>query len=212
MNSRHWIQSLCFAMLIVYVNGCGSSAKFELEFSVPTPVIKPLPVKVATYYPAELVDFVFEEELENYGEFRIDMTGAHKTLFETVFNQLFEESVEVTNFNEMPQNMDGLVSPSIEEVQIALPQQTRSDYYEVWIRYKLHLVDKSGNPIHTWGLPAYGKANRENHTGLSNNAESALHEAAEFALRDAAASITFYFAKQPPVEDWLTRISVNSES
>ena len=199
-------------LLMVLLSSCGPSAKFELEFSVPKPVIRPLPIKVATYYPQDLKQYIFEEEIENYGKFQIDMSGAHETLFETVFEQLFEDSIEVTNFNDLPSHMDGLVSPTIDEVQIALPQQTRSEYYEVWIRYKLHLVDKKGNPIHTWGLPAYGKAHRANHTGLSNNAESALHEATELALRDAAASISFFFAKEPPIEDWITRITKNSKS
>ena len=168
------------------LTGCGTSAKFRMDFSVPKPVISPLPIRMATYYPPQIRTHIYEEKIENHGDFRIDMTGAHEVLFSTVFDSLFEQYVEV---------------------QITLPQQTRSDYYEVWIRYQLQLWDRTGQLIHSWPLAAYGKANKNNYPTLSRASSAALHDATEFALRDAAASMSFYFAKEPQVQSWIDSLA-----
>ena len=191
------------SILIVSLTGCGPSANFQFSFTVPKPVVTPIPVRMATYYPPQLRNYVYEEKIENYGNFRIDMTGAHEVLFTTVFDSLFEGYVEIQDFKEVPPNFHGIISPSVQEVQITLPQQTRSDYYEVWISYQLQLWDRTGQLVHTWPLAAYGKANKNNYSSLFKTSSSALHDATEFALRDAAASMSFHFAKEAPVQTWL---------
>lgn len=161
---------------------------------------------MASYYAPEIKEHVYEETIENHGKFRIDMSDAHVTLFSTVFDSLFERYVEVENFQDLPTDVHGLISPSVSQVQLTLPRQTRSDYYEVWIEYTLQLYDKSGSLIHTWSLPAYGKAHKSNYTALTGSSADALHDATEYALRDAAASMSFYFAKEPPVQSWIDSI------
>ena len=201
--------ALCaiIAVVIALVTGCGTSAKFRMDFSVPKPVIAPLPLRMATYYPPQIRTHIYEEKIENHGDFRIDMTGAHEVLFSTVFDSLFEGYVEVENFEEVPGDVHGIISPSVQEVQITLPQQTRSDYYEVWIQYQLQLWDSSGQLVHSWPLAAYGKANKNNYPTLSRASAAALHDATEFALRDAAASMSFYFAREPQVQSWIDSLS-----
>ncbi len=188
------------------LSGCGASAKFSVDFSIPKPIVSPLPISIATYYPPQIRDHIFEEKIEKIGDFRIDMTGAHEALFSTVFSALFENSAEVEDFKELPQGFHGVISPSVQEVQITLPSQTRSDYFEVWIRYQLQLWDHEGRLIHSWSLAAYGKANKNNYSSISNVSSSALHDATELAFRDAAASMSFYFAKEAPVKAWLNSI------
>lgn len=207
----YWIRfiavSAVIATAIAVLAGCGASAKFRLDFSVPKPVISPLPIRIATYFPPQIRTHIYEEKIENHGDFRIDMTGAHEILFSTVFDSLFEGYVEVENFDEVPAEMHGIISPSVQEVQITLPQQTRSDYYEVWIRYQLQLWDRSGQLIHSWPLAAYGKANKNNYSAFSRASAAALHDATEYALRDAAASMSFYFAREPLVQSWIDSVT-----
>ena len=198
---------LATALVVALLAGCGSSARFRLEFSIPQPLVQPVPLRIATYYPPEFKNYVFEDELENHGKFRIDMVDAHVTLFATVFDAMFEKAEEVGNFNDLTPDMHGLISPSVEEVQISVPRQTRSEYYEVWIRYKVQVIDKSGKLIHTWPLAAYGKTNRGNYTTLANTSAYALHDATELALRDAAARITFAFTKEPTIQNWIAEVT-----
>ena len=211
MRSQTRPLTVCLVVLLVsLLLGCGQSAKFRLTFSVPAPVVEPLPVKIAMYYPDELKTYVHEETLDNYGDFRIDMTGSHQILFNTVFMSLFEEATEVSNFNEMPDDGHGLISPRVKEVQITIPQQTRSAFYEVWIQYELVLYDRDGQLVHQWPLSAYGKANKDNYSSLTRTSELALHDATESAMRDAAANMSFFLMRNSKIKQWIDSVNVDS--
>ena len=101
--------------------------------------------------------------------------------------------------------VDGIIAPTIEEVQFAIPKQTGGDFYEVWIRYKLKLYDRTGNPLGEWPLIGYGKANERNF-GAMGGQSPALNEATTWALRDAAAVLSFQFRNQAEVQDWLAAL------
>lgn len=202
--------SLLLVSTTLLLGGCGESAKIKLRLDIPTPIVKQLPVKVAMYYPPELKEYVHEETLDNYGDFRIDMTGSHQELFDTVFKSMFESALEISDFSELPPDFHGIISPKVQEVQITIPQQTRSPHYEVWIKYELVLYDQAGNLIHSWDLKAYGKANRENYPALARTSALALHDATRFALRDAAASMSFYFLNNRNIQSWIGSVSTES--
>ena len=103
--------------------------------------------------------------------------------------------------------VDGIIAPSIEEVQFAIPDQTGGDFYEVWIRYKLTLFDGDGNNVGEYPLIGYGKANERNFGQLGQRTP-ALHEATTWALRGAAAELSLRFRDQVEVQDWLAAIGV----
>jgi len=89
--------------------------------------------------------------------------------------------------------------PTIEEMQFSLPQETRLDMYEVWIKYKIRLLDNRGNLITEWPLTAYGKTE----TQFMKNREQGLNGAMELALRDAGAKLAIGFPEIVEVKDWL---------
>ena len=103
--------------------------------------------------------------------------------------------------------VDGIIAPSIEEVQFAIPDQTGGDFYEVWIRYKLTLFDAGGNNVGELPLIGYGKANERNFGQLGQRTP-ALHEATIWALRGAAAELSLRFREHEPVRNWLAAIGV----
>ena len=100
----------------------------------------------------------------------------------------------------------GIIAPSIEEVQFAIPKQTGGEFYEVWIRYRLDLYDTNGNRLGEYPVIGYGKANEANFGGFGQ-ASPALNEATMWALRDAAALLSFQFRDQPESRDWLAMIA-----
>ena len=206
-SNRTAFKLLLAGLLALGLASCGQNAKFSLSFDIPAPVIESLPIQIATYYPPELKEHVYEEDLENYGEFKIDMTGSHQVLFDTVFGSLFENTVEIANFSELPKEMHGFITPKVQDFQITIPQQTRSVYFEVWIQYELALFDSEGQLVHKWPLTAYGKANKENYPSLTRTSELALHDAAESAMRDAAASMSFFFMRDPTIQGWVEQIT-----
>lgn len=83
-------------------------------------------------------------------------------------------------------DLDGVLAPAIDQVQFSTPQQTRSDFYEVWIRYRMRLFNADGTMRKEWPLIGYGKANNRN-----GDAGECLNEATIWALRDAAAVLSF---------------------
>ena len=103
----------------------------------------------------------------------------------------------------------GIIAPSIEEVQFAIPRQTGGEFYEVWIRYRLDLYDTNGNRLGEYPVIGYGKANKANFGGLGQ-ASPALNEATMWALRDAAAMLSFQFRDQSESKDWLAMIATRN--
>ena len=90
----------------------------------------------------------------------------------------------------------GVLAPTIEEVQFATPKQTKLDFFEVWIRYRIRLFDTAGNLRTEWPLIGYGKVSGRNH---GDEAE-ALNAAAIWALRDAAAVLAFELREKAQLE------------
>ena len=91
------------------------------------------------------------------------------------------------------------IEPEIRELQFATPDQTRTDYYEVWMRYDFKLYDLERNLTSTWSIPAYGKANKNNHTGKLD----VLEAAALSACRDVMAVFSIRFSSEQLIADWL---------
>ena len=95
--------------------------------------------------------------------------------------------------------MDGVIEPNIAEIQFSIPKQTRTDYFEVWIRYHFKLYDKNANLIGEWDLPAYGKAKAQDYPseGMS------LQAAGLSACRDAMAFFSLNFIRVPIIKSWI---------
>lgn len=113
--------------------------------------------------------------------------------------------VRFTRPDGTPPAVAGIIAPSIEEVQFAIPKQTGSEFYEVWISYRLDLYDSSGKRLGEYPVIGYGKANEANFSGLGQ-ASPALNAATIWALRDAAAMLSFQFRDQAQSQDWLAMI------
>ena len=113
--------------------------------------------------------------------------------------------VRFTHPDGTPPAVAGIIAPSIEMVQFAIPKQTGGEFYEVWIRYRLDLYDTNGNRLGEYPVIGYGKANEANFGGLGQ-ASPALNAATIWALRDAAAMLSFQFRNQAQSQDWLAMI------
>ena len=240
---RRHILLLAFASILL--GGCQGGASITVDSTVPRPLVHPIRAAVGVYFDEALVNYIHEEELEDYGDYSLDIGASQAPVFASVFDALFENLVPVAPADlehgtspaqepaqaddseatepEVPAGpirfvgtdgsspvVDGIIAPSIEDVQFAIPDQTGGDFYEVWIRYKLTLFDRSGNNVGELPLIGYGKANERNFGQLGQRTP-ALHQATTWALRDAAAVLSFQFHGQPAVKDWLAAIGVEQE-
>ena len=226
------LSALSAALLL---GGCKGGATVTVDIDVPRPLVAPLHVTMGVYFDDTLQSYIHREELEDHGAYSIDIGASQAPVFAQVFDAMFDSVVEVraealpppdassaedeepqepqppTFIGIVPGSVDGILAPSIEEVQFAIPDQTGGEFYEVWIRYRIRIYDASGNTLAEWPLIGYGKANERNYRSIDQK-EAGLNEATIWALRDAAALLSFQFSDQAEVQDWLAAIGVSNET
>lgn len=197
---RRWSRLLVGAGLTALMTGCGG-ASVSVPPVLPVPLVERLPLTMGVHLSDELLNYVYQQELEGSGEWTIEFGSAQTTMFNNLLSGMFEAVRPVAEPEAPGDEVDGVLVPRIDEVQFSTPDQTRTDYFEVWVRYRFSLHDRDGTLLGEWPLTAYGKANARNY-GM-NSREPALQAAALAAMRDAMAFFTVQFRTVPPVRAWL---------
>ena len=191
------------AAALIFLSGClATEVEVDEEAEFPVPLVPKIPINVGVHLPQELLDFVHKEDLGDDGIFTIDISDAQPTVFKNLFTGMFDEVTLIDNPNQPNGNVAGTIVPRIKEMQFSTPYQTRTDYFEVWLRYQFELYDRNGTRLGDWDLTAYGKANTQNY-GL-NTTPPTLRAAALQACRDAMAFFTISFVRESVVQQWLT--------
>jgi hypothetical protein len=188
------------ALACTALAGCGG-ATIAPDATFPDPIVEPVALHMGLYLEEQLTTYIHTEEIELYGEWSVDVGQVQPVMFKKVVGAMFSQVTEVNRAEAPDAAIDGVIAPTIEAFQIAIPAQTRGEFYEVWIKYRIRLLDPEGNLIVEWPLTAYGKANREDYK-LSTN-EPAMEEATKLALRDAGAFLAIRFTQVPEVKAWL---------
>jgi hypothetical protein len=182
------------------MTACGG-ASVAVPSNFPVPLVDKLPLRMGVHLNADLLAYVHSENLEKSGDWKIDLGGAQQSMFNNLASGMFDQFEFVADPQSPSSELDGVLVPNIEEVQFSIPAQTRSDYYEVWIRYQFKLYSGDGQLLADWPLTAYGKANQRNY-GMQTD-QPGLQAAALAACRDAMAFFTVQFQGVPPVKNWL---------
>jgi hypothetical protein len=199
-NSRLRLLPL-LAVLPLFIGCTATTVAVDDDAVFPVPLVNKIPLNVGVHLPSELLDFVHQEDLGDDGVFTIDISDAQPTVFQNLFSGMFDGVVVVDDPTRPSGNVAGTLVPRITEMQFSTPFQTRTDYFEVWIRYQFELFGRDGERLGDWQLTAYGKANTQNY-GL-NNTPPTLRAAALQACRDAMAFFTVQFVREPVVQSWL---------
>lgn len=133
--------------------------------------------------------FVHEEKMLGSEQWSIDLGRSNAALFEQLLAYMFagvtvvgpEDDVEL-----MP--LDALIEASIDAFEFSTPNQSNTEAFAVWIRYRLKVYDREGKMISNWPVSAYGKSQTTTMGG-----SEALQRAAILAMRDAAALMIMKF-------------------
>jgi hypothetical protein len=189
------------AAMVLVLAGC-SGARVSVPPVLPVPVVSQLPMVMGLHLPEGLREYAHKESIEGGGDWEIQLGDAQQTMFDNLLGGMFQQVRVVPNPEAPGGEVAGVLVPNLEEVQFSTPDQTRTDYFEVWVRYRFQLYDRDGTLAGEWPLTAYGKANAK-HYGM-NSRQPALQAAALSALRDAMAFFTVQFSTVPPVRSWLT--------
>lgn len=165
------------------ISGCaGSNVKLQIP-TIPTPLIHQIPATVGLRMPENFYHFVHEEQVFGREEWSIDLGGSNAALFTQLFGYMFQ-NVIVLNDSDDPKALaiDALIEPSIDAFEFSVPNQSKTDSFAVWIRYRIRVFDSDGNEVANWPVSAYGKSQTSSISG-----SQALQRAAILAMRDAAA-------------------------
>lgn len=161
------------------------------EPTIPAPRVAKIPVDIALRMPQEFDHFVHTEEVLGKESWTIDLGRANAAFFTQLFGYLFD-SVKVIGPEDDARDFefDALIEPSIDGFEFSVPNQSKTETFAVWIRYRLKVFDRDGNSASNWTVSAYGKTQKE---GLGGS--SSLQRAAVLAMRDAAALIIMQMDK-----------------
>ncbi len=161
------------------------------DLTIPAPKVEKFPLDVALRIPEEFRHFVHEENILGRETWSIDLGGSNAAFFTQLFGYLFD-SVTVIGPEDDARDFqfDALIEPSIDGFEFSVPNQSKTEVFAVWIRYRLRIFDREGNNASNWTVSAYGKSQKE---GISGS--PALQRAALLAMRDAAALIIMQLDK-----------------
>lgn len=202
-DHRHGYATVAIACIaLLGLGGCKSGASVALEGELPTPLVISTPIRVGLVLEPELTGYVHEETMERGGPWRVDIGAMQPKLFITVFDALFDEVTQIGSVADGG-HFDGVIAPAIDKMQIAVPAQTHSAFYEVWVRYIVRLYAPTGELLVEWPLTAYGKASKDDYGFMTNPDQPGMHAAAMTAMRDAGAFLALRFTADPKVQRWL---------
>ncbi len=199
--SRFRIPTLLF--LCCALISCSSINTINIEGSYPSPLVSQLPLTLGVIYDNAFSDYSFTEVDEYSGEdqYVINSGASQVDLFSTILPAVFNEVIYLSSADEAANypDLDMIFKPTIEEFQIGLPQKTRLDVYEIWVKYNMRLTAPNGSSIADWVMTAYGKAP----SSTFGSVDAGVNEAAIEAFRDLAATFSLGLTSIPEVDNWL---------
>ena len=177
------LRSISYLVLLSLVaTGCSSTVMMA-EPTIPVPHVEKIPIDVAFRIPKEFNEFVHEENILGKEAWSIDLGRSNAVFFTQLFGYLFNNVTVIGPDDDARDfQFDALVEPSIDGFEFSVPNQSKTETFAVWIRYRLRIYDREGTNASNWTMSAYGKSQKE---GM--NGRSALQRAALLAMRDAAA-------------------------
>lgn len=198
-----WLTTLVLACLLA---GCGTK-EVIVQSEFPDPVMNRLPLTLGIWYDDAFANHEFFDEASGRAEssWLVNTGQAQVELWQTLLKGMFENVVFMNSKpgpGQMNPVVDAVLLPAVDELQYAIPAHTNVKVYEIWMRYRFHLVTTGGDPIAEWTMPAYGKTP----TAFMQSDEGAVRLAAIVALRDAGAHFATTFTRVPQVEAWLNSL------
>ena len=198
-NPARKFYAIVVAAQLLTLLGCAQSLTLQTRTEVPVPLARQLPLNVAVYYPEAFRNYDYQENSEDRPNWNISCGASQVALFEQLLPSMFAGVVHVDGMSyQGDQQVDFILVPEVEEMQFALPNETRTDLYEAWVKYRVRLYDTSGQPMGEWPVSGYGKSS----TAFLKNRGDGLNNAIDSAFRDVGAKFTLGFAQSEVVQNW----------
>ena len=192
------IYRLTYLAILTSIVASGCAANVTVDYpTIPDPLVEKLPLKVALRMPDEFYNFRHEENVLGKESWSIELGAANALFFEQLFGYMFDNVIILRAEDDaLDYEFDALVEPRIDGFEFSVPNQSKTDAFAVWIRYRLLVFDSAGNRASSWTISSYGKSQKEGLRGSNS-----LRRAAVLAMRDAAALILLQMDKATKIGD-----------
>lgn len=187
-NHRTCLKRVCLLLALTWLSGCASNV--VVKGHIPKPLIERLAINGSIRYTEEFRNYRYTETEKKRALKTLDFTDAQMTMFDQVFGSLMRV-VPLTSADKQL-----IIEPEILEIQYTAPRETKINQYEVWIKYRIKLVDENEQKIADWIIKGYGKTP----TAMLGSNSAGFNSAAIVALRDAGAQLSIGFGRQSKIK------------
>ena len=166
-------------VLAIGMAGCGGTVSLSPNF--PTPMVQRLPLTAQVQYPPSLREYSHIEEAMDTTRWTIDL--GRPTV--RMLNSVLGASLQLVPADAAGPAPDLIIEAEILRFEFGVPGRSKVDVPAAWIEFDVRITGGDGAPLTTLKIPGYGEGSRKS-GGLGRS----LSEAAEYALRDAGATLT----------------------
>lgn len=159
--------------------GCGGAVNLSANF--PAPLTGRLPLTAQVEYPQSLRDFTHVEEAMDTTRWTIALGRPSMRMLDSVLGA----SLTLVQANAAGGGPDLIIKPEILRFEFGVPGRSKVDVPAAWVEFDVRITSADGAPLTKLTIPGYGEGSRK-----SGSLGKSLSEAAEYALRDAGATLT----------------------
>ncbi|OUS11140.1 hypothetical protein A9Q89_09900 [Gammaproteobacteria bacterium 53_120_T64] len=199
-------QALLTPLLVLsclFASACATQLEVVGQF--PPALTHKLPLRSLVVFEPDFANYRFDSTVGE--EVSVAVGQIQVELFSGLAASLFQHSSTATDMTDN-NDVDLILVPRVEDVQISMPNESQLKVFEVWIKYNLQLFDSSHEPVADWIMTAYGKTP----TRFLKSDTEALQQASMVALRDAGAHFITGFSRVPEIQQWLRQRQTRAQA
>jgi len=192
-------------LVVLLLSACANNV--VVVGNIPPPLVQRLPLTASVDYSEEFKGFMYtENERARTANLKtLNFSDAQIIMFDQVLQQVFTMvggAVEGVR-------SDLKISPEILDFQYSAPSETKLPLYEVWLKYRIKVVDSQDQLLADWVVKGYGKTPAG---GALASPARAFSAATNIALRDVGAQLSIGFEKQPSIMSLLAGTGQSSST
>ena len=198
------IINLSFYFCLILLTACEQSMVLETSLDIPQPIEIKSPLNIAILYEKSLRDYVYTENNDDRRNWSITIGPSQIEIFDQVLPSMFNTISTIQNLDEAKnQKYDAIIIPEIKDIQFALPNETKTEIHETWIKYIVHVLETNGEIITDIHLTGYGKSLPNTSIDFLLDEREGLVISTNEAYRDLAAKLIVSFQSDPAINKWL---------
>lgn len=190
INIKQLSNKLALVTTILFLSGCATNV--VVKGTIPEPLIDKLPLTASLSYTEDFTNYTYVEAQKSRRSVvsKFDFKDAQISMFDRVFDALL--TVAPTGAGDT----DLIIEPQVLDFQYSTPNETQTTQYEVWLKYRLQIMDGDRQNLADWVIKGYGKTP----TAMLQSTSAAFNAAANVAMRDVGAQLAIRFGRQTSVQ------------